>query len=115
MKVSVALLLLGCLAGALASMQSCMLDVRTSRDSMIAALKKYNETQNTNFLIEDVAKLTKTIPTVMEDCGDERAADSFRKALPNVCVDDLEKASKMGVKLLNETDNEAKFAMGTCW
>ena len=53
-------------------MQSCMLHVRTSRDSMIAALKKDNETQNTNFLIEDIAKLTRTIPTVMEDCGDER-------------------------------------------
>lgn len=98
---------------AAANVQNCILDLRSSRDSMVGALSSYSQTQNIDVLIGDVAKLTKSLPTMMEDCGDQSAADSFRKSVPDICIDDMEKATKLGMKLLNETDNEAKFALGT--
>jgi hypothetical protein len=65
-----------------------------------------------NNLVEDLAIITKTIPTTMEDCGDKSGANIFRQELPDICIDDMEKALKIGMKLLNGTDNDIKFAIG---
>jgi hypothetical protein len=112
MKTNTTLLLLFIVVSTLAKLQTCITDLKTAKITFQTVVNKFNQNQNLNNLVEDLAIITKTIPTTMEDCGDKSGANIFRQELPDICIDDMEKALKIGMKLLNGTDNDIKFAIG---
>ena len=50
-------------------------------------------------------------PVLLEKCGDSKHADAFTHEVPEICIKDLNKAAKLLVKIMGETDNEVKFAL----
>lgn len=88
---------------------SCKTQFITTLSSFKSALTL----PNTDATIDRLADTALLIPGVLEACLGSQAAASYQKEVSNQCVLDLDKAAKLGVKILNETDSELKTARGT--
>jgi hypothetical protein len=109
LKLGIFLLAIGI---ALCANDVCFNDMRESGRQFRKAINNLNKTQNLSSFIEEIANFTKTVPLTLDDCNNNFLADRFRQNLPNTCIDDVSKALQIGVKLINETDNEVAFGFG---
>lgn len=66
-----------------------------------------------NKMIDAIAKTSLLVPDILGSCLGKSAAASYEHEVSKECVNDLSKAAKIGVRILNETDNDLKVARGT--
>ncbi len=49
-----------------------------------------------------MTEVVEKVPSALENCGNKKGANLFNKEMPTECIDNLNKAAKQMVKLLDE-------------
>ena len=80
--------------------------------SAFASFKNAFQQTDSDAIIDQLASTLNLIPQLLSTCVGNQAALAFEKEVSTQCVADLDKAAKLGIKILDETDNELKTARG---